>query len=325
MRRQLFVATQHGILTLELRGDVWQGVGGALDGHHFTSITNAGEALLAGTTDGIYRSEDAGQTWWESSTGLEQRHLRSLAYHPDDPDLAFAGTEPAAIFISEDGGRTWQERPEIAQLREEHGWYLPYSPAAGCIRGFAFRGSRGYAAAEQGGLLRSDNSGQSWQLAGGSTGKPGGTPAQRFIHSDVHSVAIHPSSVDQIWAPTGGGLYYSTDGGDAWSQLHDRYCRAVWVDAVRPAHLVLGTADAADRNGQVEKTINNGDSWELAMGGLPPALPQHMVEQFLEVDDTLLAILSNGELLSSALEPMAWRTVLAAVHDVRAATLIRSM
>jgi photosystem II stability/assembly factor-like uncharacterized protein len=137
-------------------------------------------------------------------------------------------------------------------------------------------------------------------------------------------VAVHPSSADQVWAPTGGGLYYSTDGGEGWSRLHERYCRAVWVDAARPAHLVIGTADAPDRNGKVEETINNGDSWAFAMDGLPPALPQHMVEQFLEVDGSLLAILSNGELLSSALEPLAWRTVLAAVHDVQAAVLVES-
>ena len=324
MKQQLFVATRHGIMILEAQAGVWQEVGGALDGHHFTSITSAGEALLAGSTEGIYRSEDAGQTWWEASSGLALPHVRSLAYHPDDPELAFAGTEPAAIFVSEDGGRTWQERPEVAQLREEHGWYLPYSPAAGCIRDFAFQGSRGYAAAEQGGFLRSDNRGGSWQLTRGSTGEPGGRPDKGSVHSDVHSVVVHPSSADQVWAPTGGGLYYSTDGGEAWSQLHARYCRAVWVDGTRPAHLVLGTADAPDRNGQVEETINNGDSWALAMDGLPPALPQHMVEQFLEVDGNLLAILSNGELLSSAVEPLAWRTVLAAVHDVQAASLVQS-
>jgi hypothetical protein len=73
----------------------------------------------------------------------------------DSVTLEFAGIEPAAIFVSGDGGQSWQEQPG-GRLRKEHGWYLPYSPEAGCVWSSAFHGSRIYAAVEQGGLLRSD-------------------------------------------------------------------------------------------------------------------------------------------------------------------------
>lgn len=320
MSRMLFVATDHGLLYLERKDDTWQETGGTLDDHKFTSMAHgAGSlALWAGATDGIWRSGDLGQTWWESNEGLAERHVRSLACHPDDPEFVYAGTEPAAIFVSQDGGQTWSEDPEVTRLREENGWYLPYSPRAGAIRGLAFLGDRGYAAAEQGGLLRSDDRGRSWHLAEGSSGQIRRRVPEGEIHPDVHSVVIHPTTPDQVVAPTGGGLYYSYGGGRGWSQLLDRYCRAVWLDPVRPAHMVVGPADAPDRNGQIVETLDGGDAWQVIMDGLPPSMPDYMVEQFVQMDDELLAVLSNGELVVAPLDTFAWRTVLAAVHGVRA-------
>jgi photosystem II stability/assembly factor-like uncharacterized protein len=321
---KLIVGTTHGLFIFDQRDQGWQEIGGELLAHHVTSIAGQDHSLLAGTKDGIYRSEDQGQTWWEANTGLEEKHIRWLAFHPDRAGLAFAGTEPAAIFISHDGGRNWLERPEVANLRDANGWDLPYSPEAGCVRGFAFDEDRGYAAVEQGGLLRSFDSGETWHLAKGSTGIPHTIVPESFIHADVHSVEVRPTSADQIFAPTGGGLYYSLDGGDSWTELYDCYCRAIWIDPADPGHLIFGPADGVDRNGRIEESINGGDTWQPVMDGLSERWPTHMVERFFQAGDELLAILSNGELISSSLETFSWRTVLPAVQGVNAALSIRN-
>ena len=113
----------------------------------------------------------------------------------------------------------WTESSGVTEMRDEHGWFLPYSPEAGCVRGFASAGERVYAAVEVGGLLRSDDGGGGWRLAGGSDGVPTfGEPASGAIHPDVHSVHVHPSSADHVLAATAGGLYVSTDGGDRWER-----------------------------------------------------------------------------------------------------------
>ena len=78
--------------------------------------------------------------------------------------LRIRGTEPAAIFVSHNGALSWRECPEVARLRDEHGWMLPYSPQAGCVRGFTLHGTRAYAAVEVGGALRSDDGGTTWQV-----------------------------------------------------------------------------------------------------------------------------------------------------------------
>lgn len=319
MPTKVVVATGHGVVILERQDGGWQERVGTLVRHAFTSVAADGELILAGTRDGVYRSGDQGQTWWESNEGLGHRHIRWLALHPARPGLALAGTEPAAIYRSEDGGQTWRARPEIAVLRDENDWYLPYSPEAGCVRGFALHGDRAYAAVEQGGLLRSDDYGERWRLVEGCSGDPHADLEEGMIHTDVHAVTVHPSSPDQVFAPTGGGLYYSTDGGGAWELLYRCYCRAVWVDPVRPGHIILGPADGVDRRGRIEESFNGGDTWEAAMEGVGVlAWPSHMVERFVQVEDELLAILSNGQVLVGPQQMPSWRPFLPAIEEVAA-------
>jgi photosystem II stability/assembly factor-like uncharacterized protein len=244
---------------------------------------------------------------------LAIRHVRWLAYHPEISDYEFAGVEPAGIFISQDGARTWRPCPEVAQLRDRHRWYLPYSPRAGCVRGFAFHGERVYAAVEVGGVLVSIDRGQHWQLAEGSSGDPslGVSISTGFIHPDVHSINVHTSSADLAAAPTGGGFYRTQDGGKSWKFLYDCYCRAVWLDPADPGHMILGPADNVDHNGRIEETHDAGQTWKFASHGLDVPWRNHMVERFTQIGDELFAVLSNGDLLSAALgaAALSWQPV----------------
>lgn len=319
MSELLFVATGNGILSLKRDDGSWKESNSALLDHRFTSVAAAGRTVLAGTANGIYRSPDLGGTWEEANAGLNERHIRWLAYHPGRSGLALAGTEPAAIFRSDDDGQHWRECPEVANLRDRHSWRLPYSPNAGAVRGFAFHGEHIYAAVEVGGLLRSDNGGQDWYLVEGSTGSPypSATPGSA-LHPDVHSVLVHPSSHKRIWAATGGGLYYSPDGGITWEHLYQTYCRAVWVDPNRPGHILLGPAGGVGRNGHISESINRGETWERATAGTESVWPRHMVERFYQVENTLLAVLSNGQALATSLDTLHWRSLLPSLEDVSA-------
>jgi len=318
----IYLATDNGLALCE-GDDGWHIVRRELEGQRVTSVTSHEGLILAGTTDGIYRSVDEGRTWVEASAGLSQRHVRWLAYHPDVSGLAFAGTEPAAIFTSQDGGISWKECPEVAGLRDEHGWFLPYSPAAGCVRGFAFHGERGCAAVEVGGVLRSDDQGASWRLADGSDGNPSfsGPPAP-FVHPDIHSLHVHPSSPDLVDAPTGGGFYRSFDGGRTWELLYRCYCRAARTDPADPAHLILGPADGVSSNGRIEESRDGGRTWKSASEGLEVPWRNHMVERFTQVGSELFAVLSNGEVLSTHLPALEWQRILPDAKKVNALTAI---
>ena len=315
MTQFLFLATQAGVVSLEREEKSWREKARGLTDHHVTSIIAREGVILAGTTNGIFRSDDIGKTWFDASRGLTIRHTRWMAYHPDISDFEFAGTEPASIFVSRNGGESWRACPEVEALRDRHGWFLPYSPEAGCVRGFAFNGDRVYAAVEVGGVLRSDDGGETWRLAEGSTGNPNlDGQAAPYVYPDVHSLAVHPSSPDLVLAPTGGGFYRSSDAGKTWQLLYDCYVRAVWSDPTNPAHMILGPADGVDSNGRIEETRDGGESWQPASLGLVTPWPDHMVERFHQVGEELYAVLSNGELLVSPLASIEWRAFADAVQ-----------
>jgi hypothetical protein len=309
MSHLLIVGTKEGVIIAQHEGDTWKIVRHSLAARQVNSVSAQDGSILAGTTEGVFHSGDLGQSWRIASQGLSVPKVRWVAHHPNASGTVLTGTEPASIFLSCDGGRLWRECPEVAALRDEHGWYLPYSPEAGCVRGFAFHRDRVYAAVEQGGLLRSDDSGETWRLAEGSDGIPR-PPPESFVHPDVHSVVVHSSSPDLVFAPTGGGLYGSKDGGASWKHLYRCYCRAAWADPAEEEHLVFGPANSVDRSGRIEQSYDGGATWENASQGLEVPWARHMVERFWQVDYELLAVLSNGELLAAPLMTLQWRHIL---------------
>ncbi len=316
----LLLATQHGLVICEREQDGWRELRRGLIDKRVTTVSTHHGMILAGTPDGVYRSEDVGQSWHDASEGLSIKHIRWLAHHPDVPRHEFAGTEPAAIFVSHNGGMTWRACPEVTELRDRYKWSLPYSPEAGCVRGFAFLGTRGYAAVEVGGALRSDDSGETWSLVEGSDGNPDlEGPPEPLIYPDVHSISVHAWSRDVVFAPTGGGFYRSTDGGKVWTLIYDCYCRAAWVNPDDPQNIILGPADGVDRDGRIEATNDGGRTWVSASEGLKVPWRRGMVERFTQADTELLAVLSTGELLSTRISDLQWRRILPSVSDVTAA------
>ena len=297
---ELIIATQQGVIIAGKQNNDWQIVREDLIGQHVTSVIAREGVILAGTTDGIFCSEDMGVSWYELSNRLSERHVRWMAFHPDVSDFEFAGTEPAGLFVSRDGGANWVERTEISELRDQFGWWLPYSSGAGCVRDLTYAGNRVYAAVEVGGVLRSDDGGETWAMAEGSSGQPKFVqPNHNHVHADVHSIVVHPTSADLVFACTGGGFYKSDDGGVNWQALYSNcYVRAVWVDPTDPQRMVLGPSDSSSgRNGRIEITTNGGESWqETAV-----QWSNNMVERFKPLGNHLFSVLANGELLQTHL------------------------
>jgi photosystem II stability/assembly factor-like uncharacterized protein len=324
MSDHLYLATSNGLFISRREGGTWSTIGHTLPGRKLTSVV-AGEGLiLAGTTDGIFRSVDVAKTWSEVDNSLTTRHVRSLDCPPEGTEFVLAGTEPASVFVSGDNGETWSECPEVGELRDVHGWFLPYSPKAGCVRGFAVNGSeknraRVFAAVEVGGVLVSNDSGKTWQLVEGSDGSPDiNRPFEPLIHPDVHSITVPPSSPDLVTASTGGGLYRSINGGKTWSCLYPCYCRAAWVDPGDPEHIIFGPADGVSRNGRIEESHDGSTTWHSASTGMEVPWPRHMVERFIQIDGELLAVLSNGELWSTGVDGFEWHQLLADVGGIKA-------
>ena len=315
MKTKMIVATRHGLKRFERINDYWEERNHALTGHEITALAIREGISLAGTTDGVYLSQDAGESWELDSEGIQPPHVRCVAIHPQDSRTLFAGTEPANIYSRQIESGRWQRSEEVAKFRYENDWYMPYSPNPGCVRGFAFYNQRIYAAVEVGGLLVSEDDGDTWALAPGSSGNPRKDAEKGQIHPDVHSVVSHPASEDLVFAPTGGGFYLSEDGGKTWSLKYEAYCRAVWVDPLDASHMVLGPADGVGRGGRIEYTTDGGETWRLLMDNIADRWPEAMVERFVAAEGEIFPVLSNGKLLTARTKAFSWQYLLPGISD----------
>jgi photosystem II stability/assembly factor-like uncharacterized protein len=325
MATYLYLATAIGLFVVTQTDGNLTVVGHTLKEQPLTSVAVSRGVILAGTTQGIWRSTDNGQTWNKANENLTIQYVRWITAASETSQIILAGTEPAGIFVSRDGANTWRSAPEVGELRDSKGWCLPYSSEAGCVRGFAIAGAasnqvpRMYAAVEVGGVLVSDNGGITWQLVDGSDGKPDmNRDLGSMIHPDVHSITVHPASSDLVTAATGGGLYRSIDGGRSWKILYRCYIRAAWVDPADPGHIIAGPADGVSRNGRIEESRDGGQTWHPAATGMQAPWRRYMVERFFQKEETLFAVLSNGQLWSKQLDGPAWQRILPEVPHVKA-------
>ena len=315
----LFIATSIGLYIISHAGGSWEIIRHTLQDQSLTSVAVSNYGVIVGTREGLWRSTDECNSWQKTGGKSHEVHIRWLTFSEDQTQVFLAGTEPAGILTSHDGGLNWDNSIEVEDLRDAKGWFLPYSPKAGCVRSFAIGRHRIYAAVEVGGVLVSRNSGRNWQLVEGSDGLPDfyrdlGT----LIHPDVHSLSVHPQSPKIITASTGGGLYRSFDGGKTWHNIYDAYIRAAWVDPDDPMHMIAGPADGVSRNGRIEQTYDGGKNWHLSAEGMKAPWDRHMVERFYQKEQYLFAIISNGEIWIKDHTQNKWRHILAGIGNVKA-------
>jgi photosystem II stability/assembly factor-like uncharacterized protein len=151
--------------------------------------------VFAGTVDGVYRSDDGGQSWSRKSMGIGSRTARAIIINPQRTDEMFAliwGDD--GLFRSDDGGETWNalafgEGRTIGILR--------YSPTPFIL----------YVVDEYD-LFISADGGETW--------------VEEYIDTDydqIHDLAVHPIHPHNMAVATStnsGGVEMSEDGGKSW-------------------------------------------------------------------------------------------------------------
>jgi hypothetical protein len=63
---------------------------------------------------GLFRSDDYGDTWVTLTVGPTDTLVTTIAFHPDDPDKMLAGTPDGNVFLSTNGGDTWDWRAKVS-------------------------------------------------------------------------------------------------------------------------------------------------------------------------------------------------------------------
>ncbi|MFC3477318.1 WD40/YVTN/BNR-like repeat-containing protein [Halobacterium litoreum] len=215
---------------------------------------DAGPAgVYAGTSDGVYRETSDG---WERAVGLGD--VTAVAVD----DGVWAGTEPSAVYRSEDG-ETFSECGGLTDLPSSDDWAFPPRPSTHHVRWIESTRDRLYVAIEAGALVRTEDGGETWQdrVASGPI--------------DTHGMETHPDRPHLAYSAAGDGFYVTGDGGDAWHTeeegLDRTYCWSVVCDPGDPPALLLSAAHGprhAHDAGTAESAVyrRNGDGWERCTG-----------------------------------------------------------
>ncbi len=134
--------------------------------------------------------------------------------------VLYAGTAPAGLFRSEDGGKSWEPIEGLNKHRSRKDW----SPGAGgqslhSIQVDPHDPDRLYAAISAAGSFRSDDGGQRWKPINTSVAKYVGAPKETEVGTCVHKLRVHPTEPGRLFQQNHVGVYRSDDHGDTWNRI----------------------------------------------------------------------------------------------------------
>jgi photosystem II stability/assembly factor-like uncharacterized protein len=194
--------------------------------------------LYACSVTDTYLSEDAGDSWqWLPAGGVDYRELWTMAVHPTRPNEVYAGTMPAMVYVSDNGGRSFRELAGFRDIPSYGRWTFPPAPHSPTIRAITLDArvpDEILVGVEEGGVMRSRDRGQTWEDISGPwadsvfpkhNDPTGLLPREECQHvdgrvyRDVHSVLRHPTKLDTIFAATGFGVFRTDDAGQSWRRL----------------------------------------------------------------------------------------------------------
>lgn len=168
-----------------------------------------------GADNGIWRSEDFGDSWTHLKTGLppgEACARISLAISSANPKILYALVSARkhgvrGVFRTADGGDTWQEIGGTHFVNESQ---LSYNNTIAI-----HPRNPDYVVCGGVDLHLTKDAGANWtQITTGQRGNPGDPFPPNFVHSDHHAIVITPDGI--IYSGNDGGVAMSQDGGNTW-------------------------------------------------------------------------------------------------------------
>ena len=237
--------------------------------------------LYAATLTEIHISEDDGVTWqWLPSGGIDRRDIWCMAVHPTRPNEIYVGTLPAAVYVSDNGGRSFRELAAFRDLPDYHKWTFPPGAHVAHARCIALDGrvpDEILVGIEEGGVARSCDRGATWEDISGpasATAFPKindpagivpyemGKHEEGRVYRDVHWVTRHPSDLNTLFVSTGIGTYRTHDSGKIWLKCEYGLGRAYAIPMTNhpavPDRVFLGAAENGPATWAGYRTVRAG-------------------------------------------------------------------
>ena len=229
----------HGVFRSEDGGQSWRWMSEAVPDLEVTSVlVGSGESyVLAGTYDGLYRTDDAGANW-SRIADMDGNYITYMAAHPDHDEIIYATVGTSGVYKSNDSGLTWSAassglRPGVTFtsiiidsydqnrlfVSTDNDFVYKSDNAAASWqqvrRGLGARNIQRlflhgpepgvlFAGSFSDGIYRSDDFGDNWVLATGEISEP------------VVGIVAKPGNENVIYAGTTSGIWRSPDSGETW-------------------------------------------------------------------------------------------------------------
>ena len=210
------------------------------------------ELLVSGLSDIVSRfpwlftlSNRVGR-WYPNGPWNVNGRVKSLAIHPSNGAILYAGAADGGIWKTTDGGGSWR-----------HLWTFQDSMAVGSVAISESTPSTIYAATGEDspgwspsyggvGVYKSTDSGTTWTQKS--------TAAALGAHCS--KILVHPTNRNIVYLASENGVHKSTDGGDSWTTVRGGHASDIVM-----AHDHPNTLYAGIWNDGLYKTTDGGAHW----------------------------------------------------------------
>ena len=259
-------------------------------GNAMVEMVNRDFLLFAGSGFGLNRTNDGGSTWtaFTSRDYGGKNGVTAIAFMDDstlwistafDTTIRDLGSLDAGggLSYTTDLGKTWTYIPQPVDRRDE----TEYSPTTTIVQNvtfdLAFMDSTAWITSWGGGLRRSSDMGQTWEVVT-TDGKPFDASAGTNTGWRNHVAFSVMVENGNIWVGTADGISKSQDGGESWRRFthqnqqlpisgnfivalaHQPYTNTIWAATIE------ADTDTSEFRA-ISKSENGGESWETMLEG----------------------------------------------------------
>jgi photosystem II stability/assembly factor-like uncharacterized protein len=293
-RSSVLLGTPKGAFILDGDSDraSWTVRGPLCDGWqiHDVSVEPGSGTLLAGGANpwygpAVWRSDDLGETWTHSSEGLTYGDggpkVKTVWNVTAAHGVVYAGVEPAGLFRSGDGGRTWQHIEGLTNHPTRPEW----QPGAGglCLHSIVPHRddpARMWVAASAVGTFETRDSGATWETRNRGVRADFSPVKYPEFGQCVHKLVMAADGGEHRYQQNHCGVYRTSDGGAQWEEItaglpsqfgfvmaaHPRDPLTTWtIPLTEPEHGRF----MPDASAGVWRTRDGGESWIRSGEGLP--------------------------------------------------------
>ncbi|MEP6920210.1 MAG: YCF48-related protein [bacterium] len=304
--------------------------------HSLTQAKSNPDVLIAGTFNGIFRSDDAGENWQQlptqSTPGLV--HVETLAIDPRTADTIYAGTWYLP-YKTTDGGQTWRSIKN-GIIDDSDIFAIDIDP----------RDPGHLIASACSGIYESKTAGEAWKKVQGIPSQSRRTRAimqhpsipglvfagttEGFWRSDrggdadswmvttsrqleINSISVHPSRPETIFIGTNNyGVMVSTDSGKTFAPTNGgysgRFANTIVADRDMPNRIYAATINTATGGGFLFASSDNGQTWRPSMRNMPARLITYSILQDTQ-DGNIIYLGTNLGIYRSLDRGVSWAPI----------------